>query len=298
MPTNQDKQDEYNDDIFQFAGNTLFSGTSIILFFVLLMTVAILFASLGDTVGDSISSQSTDEEKTSNLFVILIVGVVAIIALMGGIRYFFGTSVYASISNFFGPDPEIDVVIDHKSISGPVEDAPPMPPSDGYEYPDPPVVEPIQKQVFNIPGNYYGYESAKNLCAAYDSRLATYDEIESSYEDGGEWCNYGWSDGQMALFPTQGSTYDQLQKIDGHENDCGRPGINGGYMKNPHVKYGVNCYGVKPQIDDDEKFLMENASRFPKTKKDKAREEDVERMKKNIGNVLVSPFNHDQWSRY
>jgi len=136
------------------------------------------------------------------------------------------------------------------------------------------------------------------LCAAYDSRLATYDEIESSYEDGGEWCNYGWSDGQMALFPTQGSTYDQLQKIDGHENDCGRPGINGGYMKNPHVKYGVNCYGVKPQIDDDEKFLMENASRFPKTKKDKAREEDVERMKKNIGNVLVSPFNHDQWSRY
>jgi hypothetical protein len=31
----------------------------------------------------------------------------------------------------------------------------------------------------------------------------------------------------MALFPTQKETWDKLQKIKGHEHDCGRPGING-----------------------------------------------------------------------
>ena len=56
------------------------------------------------------------------------------------------------------------------------------------------------------------------------------------------------------LFPTQKKLYDKLQKIPGHENDCGRQGVNGGYIKNPHVKFGVNCYGKKPKktdIDDE-----------------------------------------------
>ena len=29
----------------------------------------------------------------------------------------------------------------------------------------------------------------------------------------------------------------------GHENDCGRPGVNGGYIANTNAKYGVNCFG-------------------------------------------------------
>ena len=33
----------------------------------------------------------------------------------------------------------------------------------------------------------------------------------------------------------------------GHENDCGRPGINGGYIDNHNVKFGINCYGHKPR---------------------------------------------------
>ena len=38
---------------------------------------------------------------------------------------------------------------------------------------------------------------------------------------------------QMALYPTQKKTYNKLQTIKGHEHDCGRPGINGGYIANP-----------------------------------------------------------------
>ena len=50
-------------------------------------------------------------------------------------------------------------------------------------------------------------------------------------------------------------------------------------------------------IDDDEKFLMENQTLYPKSKKDIAREKEIERMKKNLGNILVSPFNYDNWSQ-
>lgn len=299
MSTNKDKQKDYNNDIFHFAGNTMFSGTAVIFIFIILIATAILLVNLGDNAGQTFSDQLSDEEKTNNLFILLFVGIIFIIALMGGIRYFFGTNVYASISNLFGSDPEIDVVIDHRTIKSPTTDAPhmPSPGDENYDIPDTNVPEP-RKEVFNIPGNYYGYQSAKNLCAAYDSRLATYNEIEDAYENGAEWCNYGWSEGQMALFPTQESTYLKLQGIEGHENDCGRPGINGGIMENPHVKFGVNCYGVKPNIDADELYLMENSTRFPKTRKDNARDKEIERMKKNLDNILVSPYNNDQWSRY
>ena len=43
----------------------------------------------------------------------------------------------------------------------------------------------------------------------------------------------------MALFPTQYEHWEHLQKIKGHENDCGRPGVNGGYIDNPNkIKIG------------------------------------------------------------
>ena len=48
---------------------------------------------------------------------------------------------------------------------------------------------------------------AAAVCKAYGNRLANYKEIKSSLDAGGEWCSYGWSDDQMALFPTQ---YDRI----------------------------------------------------------------------------------------
>ena len=288
------KDKQFNEDVFQFAGNTLFSGTGLIFLFAVIIGIVILVAYLGDNANVTINQMGQDEEKVNNLFTVLFVGIILIIAIMGGTRYYFGTDVYAYINNLFGEEPEIDVVINHKTIP----DEEPEKSEEDYELPDQPKAEPLQEQVFNIPGNYYNYESAKNLCAAYDARLAKYEEIEDAYQNGAEWCNYGWSDGQMALFPTQPSTYTQLQGIEGHENDCGRPGVNGGIIENPNVQFGVNCFGKKPPIDDDEKFLMENQTRFPKTKKDKARDRQIERMKKNLGNILVSPYNSQQWSRY
>ena len=150
--------------------------------------------------------------------------------------------------------------------------------------------------MYHIPGNKYTYDNAEALCKAYGSRLATYDEMEESYEGGAEWCSYGWSDKQLGLFPTQKETWDHLQTVPGHENDCGRPGINGGYIANKNVKFGANCFGYKPKITDEEKEMMDNAPLYPKTVKDIEQEKRVDFWKKRIPEILVAPFNKKVWS--
>ena len=184
----------------------------------------------------------------------------------------------AQIKNLFTGNPEVDITVVNTNSTTVPELA-------------------LRPQVFNIPGNEYVYPDAKALCSAYGARLATYKEVEDSYNAGGEWCNYGWSDGQMALFPTQQKTWDELQKIEGHENDCGRPGVNGGYIANPAVKFGVNCYGFKPRINSTEEDLMANEPIYPKTLKDIAMENRVNYWKDKLTEIIVSPFNHNSWAK-
>ena len=113
---------------------------------------------------------------------------------------------------------------------------------------------------------------------------------------GAEWCNYGWSADQLALFPTQKATYNNLQNIPGHKNDCGRAGINGGYIANPNVRFGVNCYGNKPRITPEEDELMKTESPYPVTEQDIAFQKKIDHLKNNLDQILVSPFNHNMWS--
>ena len=146
-------------------------------------------------------------------------------------------------------------------------------------------------------GNDYTYDDAKALCKAYDAKLANYKQIEESYQKGGEWCSYGWSENQMALFPTQQETWNKLQKIKGHKNDCGRPGINGGYIDNKNVRFGVNCFGTKPEASADELNLLNSATAMPLTKEERLLDAKVAKYKKNIDQILVSPFNYNNWSQ-
>lgn len=105
---------------------------------------------------------------------------------------------------------------------------------------------PDRREVFNVANNSYTYTDAQAVCSALGARLATYSEVESAYTAGGEWCNYGWSADQMALFPTQKKTWDSLQGSSETKNMCGRPGINGGQM-DAKIKFGANCFGEKPK---------------------------------------------------
>jgi len=161
------------------------------------------------------------------------------------------------------------------------------------------VVKP-DTEVFNISNNLYTYDDAQAICKIYGAELATYDQIEESYNSGGEWCNYGWSAGQMAYFPTQKATWKKLQSKPGHENDCGRPGINGGYIANPYIRFGVNCYGKKPKPSAIDSTLMAARSAgqvIPTTASNTALNAKVKFWQDNSGQLLnINSFNAQKWS--
>jgi hypothetical protein len=159
----------------------------------------------------------------------------------------------------------------------------------------------VAEEVFNVSNNLYTYEDAQAVCKAYGARLATYDEMEDAYNNGADWCNYGWSDGQMAFFPTQKETWSKLQKNPKHKNDCGRPGVNGGYMANPYLKFGVNCYGKRPDpTKNDLKAMKANVDVVvPKTEEEIQLDKKVQFWKENADKLLnVNSFNREKWSEY
>lgn len=209
---------------------------------------------------------------------VVIMVVVALLIAVNALQYFFSINVTAYVQGLFTPTTKVDIVVDQ-----------------GTYQPSPVPEIRFKKQVFNIPGNHYTYSDAKALCSAYGAQLADYTEVEKAYNNGAEWCNYGWSANQLALFPTQKKTYANLQTIKGHENDCGRPGVNGGYIANPNVKFGVNCYGYKPKITSEEEELMKKTSPYPETQEDIAFQKKVDVMKNNLSQILVSPFNYTTW---
>jgi hypothetical protein len=165
-----------------------------------------------------------------------------------------------------------------------------------------PVINPQKdREVFNISNNLYTYDDAQAICKSYDSRLATYDEVESSYNDGGEWCNYGWSEDQMILFPTQKASWDKLQKTKDNKNDCGRPGVNGGFISNTTAQFGVNCFGIKPpaKSTDMAKLADKNNPIIPKTKEDEILDAKVKYWQANKDKLLtINSFNKDKWKEY
>ena len=164
-----------------------------------------------------------------------------------------------------------------------------------------PIPEEDRKEVFNISNNLYTYDDAQAVCSAFDAKLATYDQIEAAYNAGAEWCAYGWSEDQMAFFPTQNATWSKLQKDPKTKNNCGRPGVNGGYIANPYIKFGVNCYGKKPKPTDADLNRLDAKQNqvFPKSTEDKKLDEKVKNWKENADKFLqVSSYNTNKWSKY
>jgi len=262
-------------NMYNYLNSYILNPMVFIIIFLIIVVYYVFSSSLGN--GDS----STSSDSGSNIMGIIIIAILIVLIVINAFQYFFSINVTAYIQGLFTPKTTIDIVVDQSA------------------YKPSPVPEiKFKKQVFNIPGNYYGYNDAKALCQAYGADLATYDQVEKAYNNGAEWCNYGWSANQLALFPTQKQTYNNLQNIPGHENDCGRPGINGGYIANPKVKFGVNCYGNKPKITQEEEELMKTATPYPETVKDIAFQKRVDYWRNKVDEILVSPFNYNTWGSF
>jgi hypothetical protein len=275
------------ESMYSYMNGLLMDPTVFIILVFVVIIYIVFFVSLGDSSNapTTITSSNSGLEGSTNLIIFIVVAILIVLILFNALQYFFSIDIIASIKNLFTPKKQLDITINQNDTN----------PFD-LSFNDAPVIGAAQ-QVFNVPGNYYSYEQAQTLCKAYDSRLATYDEVENAYNKGGEWCNYGWSDGQMALFPTQKMTFDNLQKIAGHEHDCGRTGVNGGYIANSNVKFGVNCFGYKPKITSEEEEMMQNTTPYPKTEKDIVMEKQVDFWKTKIDDILLSPFNYSTWSK-
>ena len=262
----------FNDDL----SNSMTPGLLGILLFIIVIYYY-LFYSLGIRATQVPRMQPSAGAMAIEL---LMWGVFVVLIMINAMQYYYEIDVTAEIKNFFSGEPKLDII-----ITQPVEEDENAAPSIA-----------IQKQVFHLKDNKYTYDNAKAVCKAYGARLANYDDMEGVIRNGGEWCNYGWSENQAALFPTQKATWEKLQKLKGHENVCGRPGINGGYIANPNVKFGVNCYGFKPKMNLNSRHLMDNNEVYPKTEKEIAFENKVKKWKKEVDNLVVAPFNKERWS--
>jgi hypothetical protein len=150
----------------------------------------------------------------------------------------------------------------------------------------------VGSEVFHVSDPIFTYDQAAAVCAAYDSQLATLEQVIDSYNHGAEWCTYGWSAGGMALYPTQKGTWEQLQQeVDtGRRTRCGRPGVNGGYF-DPSTKFGVNCFGFKPKGE------FKPPAPVPGTDAQRFRDM-VAKMKDMLKSLNLSPYSRREWSGY
>jgi hypothetical protein len=148
----------------------------------------------------------------------------------------------------------------------------------------------VGSEVFHIADNRFTYDDAPAVCAAYDSQLATLEQILEAYNHGAEWCGYGWSVGGMALYPTQKGTWDALQQESDQSKRtaCGRPGVNGGYF-DPTSKFGVNCYGIKPQGN------VKLPTPLPGTDPS-AFNDAVAKFKSMLKSFNINPYSRTTWS--
>jgi len=98
--------------------------------------------------------------------------------------------------------------------------------------------------------------------------------------------------------PTQKDTWDSLQQTK-QPNVCGRPGVNGGFLEDDSLKYGANCFGVKPPepvdytYDDSLANIPKRPAKAPATAKPTPEELMRAAAKMNAFNNLKH-----EWSQY
>jgi len=236
----------------------------------------------------------------STPYILLIIGVVFLFSLLAifwrQIRE--GLYVlYEQIRRFFGaaksPPPsnqEESQTVTHD----------PVPPQDEQQHHEKQLIEkvlPGRQQVFNISKNNYSYYDAEPLCKALGAELATYEQIKQAYASGADWCNYGWVKGQMAVYPTQTDTWNQLQSgPEEQRGACGSPGVNGGFFDNPELKFGVSCYGIKPDQKDHDATAITSGEGAPLSPGALEFDKKVSKYRGEANHISILPFSKSSWS--
>jgi len=257
----------------------------------------------GNKAANAAANISTNSPAKSSWNTPLVWFIVTLLALLGVFAYYYEPFMN-SIQNWVdsanmwftgkGSPPQEPVVN--------IPTSPPVAPQDeGSRKPTgmDAVVEkmlPPAKDVFTVSKNDYTYYDAAPLCKALGAELATYDQVKHAWQKGADWCNYGWVKGQMAVYPTQNSTYEELQSgPEDQKGACGKPGVNGGYFDNPEMKFGVTCVGKKPAQSQHDANAIAAGSNPPLTASGLEFEKKVLRFKEGSDSIGVLPFNKSKW---
>ena len=76
---------------------------------------------------------------------------------------------------------------------------------------------------------------------------------------------------------------------------CGVAGINGGYFDNPDLRFGVNCYGVKPTENGaDERYQEEKKMNVAPGALEYDRK--VQDFTNRRDEIPINPFKEGAWS--
>ena len=194
-----------NTNIYQYIDN-FFQLKNILSIVGIIITISI-FLTLITPRKKSFSEDYTENRTNVAGWVLsTIIFLIIFLFIMGGIlQFFFGINVLLSFTNFYKK--EIDLTATEPGKTGHhVKSS-----------------ESTTSQVFNIPGNNYSYDDAIELCKAYGAEIANYSQLENAYNEGANWCNYGWIDKSEAYYPLQADIDDKT---------ClGKKGLNGGLME-------------------------------------------------------------------
>ena len=284
------------DKITSNLGSSL-NSSNILIFIIILIVFSLLFSNLGNS---DLDMTTASNNSGVNILEIILWSVFVFLLLANGLQYFFGIEATASVKNVLDGKPEVGIELSEESKDLLKKTLPRIGESNDSKEERKQQQQQQKKEVFYIKDNVYTYDEAKAVCKAHDAELADYNQMEKTYNEGGEWCGYGWSKNQMILFPTQKDTWNKLQTIDGHENDCGRPGINGGYIENDKAKFGVNCYGVKRSPTDYELAMLEQMKKqqYPSSAQDKEFKKNVNKFKEQVKDkqMVINPYNSSKWT--
>ena len=146
-------------------------------------------------------------------------------------------------------------------------------------------------EVFLVRNNIFSQDQAPKVCKAlFNSSVATKDQLQDSYNNGANWCNYGWT-------KEEDQAYYTLQE-DSNKSFCGgKKGLNGGLLDdNNNYKLGIHCFGKKPselEYSSLEKIYQDSSL----SENDIALLEEY-RKKMNVGGIKIAPFNNKNWSQY
>ena len=253
----------------------------------------------------SMPSMNSSNPADMNTPVVWFVGVLIIFMVILGYYYNELSTSLQNMSNSFNTWMQGLMGSPDKIQPEPPRDSKPPEPS---RLPPPPqdetkvesaveLILPPAKEVFNISKNNYTYYDAAPLCKSLGAELATYDEVKNAWNKGADWCNYGWVKGQMAVYPTQKSTYEELQQgPEEQKGACGKPGVNGGHFDNPEMRFGVTCSGRRPPQENHDATSVISGPKVPLTASGLEFEKQVQRFKAESDTIGIMPFNKEKWS--